>query len=56
MERENARAGFVHSAGGLHVGRSVVIRFAHFAAGLWPVAGLLSDFLFDLGGWQRMRN
>src|SRR5260370_29333564 len=63
-ERENARAGFVHSAGSLHAGRLVVVRFGlsvvvysvHFAAGLLSVAGLLSDLLFDLGGGQRMRN
>ena len=36
-------------------GGSVVVYFAHFAARLWPVAGLLSDLLFDLGRSERMR-
>src|SRR5260370_24303421 len=59
-ERENARAGFVHSAGSLHAGRLVVVRFGrsvvvYFAAGLLPVAGLLSDLLFDLGRSERIR-
>src|SRR5260370_27963656 len=44
VERENARAGFVHSAAGLHVGRSVVGYFVHSVAVLLPVAGPLSPF------------
>src|SRR5260370_11352186 len=44
VERENARAEFVHSAEGLHAGRAVVVRFVHSVAGLWPVVGPLSHF------------
>src|SRR5260370_33115229 len=58
-ERENDRAGFVHSAGSFHVGRSVVVRFVHSVAGLWRVAGLLSGLLpgllSDFGRRQRMQ-